>query len=122
MFKREQNRLGGSVTANLPSVDLTVGGSRTQPDNSFYHDPTVTNFNAGVEWPMLDGLFGFGYEQNNKAGNNGEQKQRDQLLNAYYKKIGVFRDDDNLNLSFTRKQTPSEEPNNIVRFDYKLPF
>ena len=116
MFNDEQNTIGGSVTAKSPVADLTVGGSRTQPNNSFYHDPSSTQFNAGVDVPVLGGVFSL----ERFIDHFNDQKNRQDR--ASFNRTGVFRDDDVVDLYGIRNKRPSEKPENIIGLNYTLPF
>ena len=116
MFNDEQNTLGGSVTAKLPFADLTVGGSRTQPNNSFYHDPSSTKFNAGVDVPVLGGVFSL----KRVIDHFNDQKNRQDR--ASFNRTGVFSGNDVVDLYGKRNTRPSEKPENIIGLKYTLPF
>ena len=122
MFKRAQNTLGGEAAADLGLANVKIGGSRTQQDNSFYHNPSSTQFNAGVNVPVLGGVFGLGYKQINNAGNNGEQKQIDQLLNASYENTGVLGNNDVFGLYGSFNKGSSGKPETKVGVKYRIPL
>ena len=116
MFNDEQNTIGGDVIAKLPFADLKVGGSRIQKNNSFLHDPFSTQFNAGVDVPVLGGVFSL-----KRVIDRFNDKKNIQDM-ASFNRPGVFTDNDVVGLYGIGNKGPSEKPEYRIGLNYTLPF